>query len=166
MKPLKLICLFLGLGLSVGCSREGPWVTPADLPRASLRIGEQTQAATVLSYCWSYHCHDTQPATPSIALRSRKPVRATLSFDATASPIAVSYEATAVTGSMARRHARQLIIWKLPSNEHSGSLLAVAKQEVDWNLAPGNYVVIVNARWKVNGNAGDTAHGFLLSVQP
>jgi hypothetical protein len=142
-------------------------------PAARLIVGDLEQIAGIGTTTWTVkqkgdertilHGDAFALVTPSEPLPVTSPFTATLALPIPEEPSILWYEVTPVTADITRRESDQgSISWEVASGESSHSLPLSARQEINFSLQPGEYVMEVFVDWQGLGNI---SYGFYFEVQ-
>lgn len=137
-------------------------------PPATITINSATQVAGIATYCWqegnSGLCADAAGvATPQEPLRTSAPVSVTLRLPLDIAPSTLFLDVQPVTpADHIESTAQGYQWWNIYPSETRRDLPLQQVQDINLQVAPGQYVILVQASWQ---GIGDVTYGFFVQVQ-
>ena len=136
-------------------------------PPATITINSATQIAGIATYCWQEGntglCADAVGvATPREPLRTNAPVSVTLRLPLDKAPSNLFLDVQAVTlADRIESTAQGYQWWNIYRSETRRDLLLQQVQDINLQVDPGQYVMLVQANWE---GIGDVTYGFFVEV--
>jgi hypothetical protein len=146
-----------------------PLIAP---PASTLRVGDQTQAAGIGTYCWTDASKGRSTAgvcadmigipTALEPLKGSSPVHLQFELPNQGTPTELVLTVHAVDAQDEKHEAPTNIRWWQFKPGDSHTLELSDHPSTDLTLTPGLYVLDLFARW---GNGNDVSYGFLIQVE-